>query len=137
MEGRHPPPPGVHPFPDDVAAINKKFWGTPLSRGLFKYCFCLGTIWMSTLFINYYFTKDDPKFLGIDATLTEEQFEQRKQVLQSHPAKKNIHLPVMTVQNLFVPEKNQPEGYDMRFDDSVKISPNHVMRFKRQPDESS
>jgi hypothetical protein len=126
MEGRSPPPSAAHPFPDDAAAVNKKFWGTPAAKGFFKFTFWFGSIWMSALCLNYYFTKDETKFLGMDMTLTKEQFHQGIEARQSHPAKHNLNLSVSTVPNLIFPDKEKPKGYDLMT--MSKLTPHMKMK---------
>lgn len=132
MEGRNPPPPAAHPFPDDADAVRRKFWGTQAARGYFRYIGVGMTLWMSLLYINYYFTKDTGTVLGMDCTLTKEQFDRRVEASSSHPAKRSMGLAsITTAQNLLVPDKNQPEGYDIRFDDNVRMAPAHHLPVRR------
>lgn len=126
MEGRRPPPPASHPFPDAPAV--DKFWGTPYAKGFFKFAIPFVTGWISLLCLNYYLTRNETHICGIKVSRTEEEIEQRKSLLRASSYITSLSLPLKLKVDRLVPDKDTPPGHDMAFDDGFEFAPGYNPR---------
>lgn len=123
MEGRSPPPPAEHPFPDDPTPINKKFWGTIASRAFFKYLGATTAAFFGLVGLNYLVTRHETKLFGISIPMTPEEMQKRKDIFESHSKMNHFVAPIHYNFMNFTPDKNAAQGVDLRFDDGVRLSP--------------
>lgn len=120
MEGRNPPPPASHPFPDNPDL--RKFWGTPLSKGFFKFSAAIIAGWLTLVGINFYLTRNDTTLLGVDISGTPEQFKKRSDLIGKSSFIKLNNIPMQFKhERIFT---KTPDGGDLRFDDGIEFITN-------------
>lgn len=128
MEGRYPPPPASHPFPDNPDMT--KFWGTPYYKAFFKSAAVVMAIVGTYVTISYQLNKDRTHFMGVRFAFTKEEIQKRLQIQEFSAKLATMSLPVEVRHRAIFPERN---GADLRFDDGVTFSCTVDGEGKRDP----